>query len=177
MRTRLLFAILTLMLPACGPLMLPMIPRLDEEQQKQVDTAWHNMLTPSDRLSRETLLDTLSSSYFYAAGIDRADYRAEKQVDNLQVVMEIHFNRTHPAADAFYVNIYEPDGKLLRSERYSRGDVEKMQQDLMLAESAKSATRAFVSASGTCRRSADSSSTSITSTCPPKCAHCWVRSE
>ena len=34
----------------CGPVTVPMVQRLPEDGQRQVDEIWQNMLTPPDRL-------------------------------------------------------------------------------------------------------------------------------
>ena len=45
----------------CGPMISPLTVRLDADQQKMVDGMWNNMLTPTDRLDRELLLDVLNA--------------------------------------------------------------------------------------------------------------------
>lgn len=125
MRTLLL--LLALALPGCGPILTPMIPRLTEEQQSQVDQMWQNLLTPPTRVSHETLLDVLMNHMLYSFGTDRATYRAEKVVRNHLVLMEITFDRHRPNFDRFTVAVHGPDGSLLRQDHYSRQDIENLQ--------------------------------------------------
>src|SRR6266571_3507808 len=65
----------------CGPMISPLTVRLDADQQKMVDGMWNNMLTPTDRLDRELLLDVLCQSWLFQIGVDRLHLTSEKGYD------------------------------------------------------------------------------------------------
>lgn len=109
-------------LTACGPMVSPMVPRLSDEEQKVADQEWHNLVTPPDRLDRDVLYCALTMFQLYQLGVDRADFHSEKRVGDMRVVMDVRYLKDVPNADAFYITIYDLDGKVLRSERYSRDD-------------------------------------------------------
>ncbi len=132
MRNILSLLLLTLSVAGCGPLFVPMPPRLDPDEQKQADESWHNMLTPPDRVDREALLGALTFFEMYQSGIDRLDFHSEKHVDEKRVVMDIHFQRENPDDDAFYVTVFGSNGRVLRTERYSRDEVEKLRFNLAM---------------------------------------------
>jgi hypothetical protein len=110
----------------CGRVMpVPMVDRLEPEKQFEVDVAWHNMLTPPDRLDRTLLLDVLLLHQFHAHGVDRLRLTSEKWLVGGVVVMEVVFERDDPARDAFWVTYQDDSGNVLRQERYSRVDIEE----------------------------------------------------
>ena len=117
---RLTLIAFTLLLASCGPFVMPMFHRLDDEQQAAADQVWHNMLTPANRLDRQTLLDTVCVNYLYGTGIDRASYHAEKRVDHQLVTLDITFDRERPLQDEFSIAVIGGDGRVLRKETWSR---------------------------------------------------------
>jgi hypothetical protein len=108
----------------------PMPPRLEADEQKKIDEAWDNALTPVDKLDRQATLDTLIVSQAFQAGVDRLDFRSEKKFSGGLVVMEIHFDRTKPNDDRFEVTIRDLADKELRHLVYNRAEVETAYRDL-----------------------------------------------
>jgi hypothetical protein len=115
----------------CGPMVSPMVPRLDAVQQKTADEEWHNLVTPPERADRDVLFVALTFNQLFQTGVDRADFHSEKKIDDKRVVMDIHFWREAPNEDAFYVTIYDHDGAVLRAERYSRDDYVRLNMKLL----------------------------------------------
>src|SRR3954470_11170730 len=95
----------------CGPMFLPMNLRLDEEQQKQIDAVWDNMLTPVNRVEHETLLDVTVSFWLYQWGVDRMHLVSEKYFAGGKVVMEIDCERASPASDQFTITVLNERGQ------------------------------------------------------------------
>jgi hypothetical protein len=114
-----------LCLGACGPLVLPMVHRLNKDEQEKVDQVWVNMLNRPKPLDRQVLLDAVSMYYLYGTGVERATYHAEKQVGEELVVMEVNFDQRRPGRDSFSIAIFGPDGRTIRQETYSRAEVEE----------------------------------------------------
>jgi hypothetical protein len=109
----------------CGPMQAPLPARLDAETQKKVDESWDRAFTPADRLGHQDLLDVMVGTQAYQLGVDTFALRAEKRVAGGRVVMEVVFDRARPADDRFEVSVYDAAGKLVRSERYSRPEIEE----------------------------------------------------
>jgi hypothetical protein len=133
MRTRLLpaLALAAVTLVGCGPMGSgPMPPRLEPDEQKKIDDAWDQALTPVDHLDRQATLDTLIVSQAFQAGVDRLEFRSEKKFSGGVVVMEIHFDRARPNDDRFEVSVRDPAGKELRRLVYTRAEVEAAYRDL-----------------------------------------------
>jgi hypothetical protein len=133
MRTRLLTALALAIVPlvGCGPMGSgPMPPRLDADEQKKIDDAWDNALTPVDNLDRQATLDTLIVSQAFQAGVDRLEFRSEKKFTGGLVVMEIHFDRAKPNDDRFEVTVRNQAGKELRHLVYNRTEVETAYREL-----------------------------------------------
>ena len=101
-----------------------MVLRLEEKHQALVDQAWSNMLTPVERLDRMLLLDTIIAHRFHEVGVDRLHLLSEKDLPGGTVHMEVFFNRQKPEADLFVVTYRDHAGRMLRSEKYDREDVE-----------------------------------------------------
>jgi len=118
-------------LPACGLLPQPMVPRLSDDQQAQVDQLWVNVVTPPEHADRQTFLDVISVYSLYNAGLDTVRYHAEKRVGDRLITMDVNFDKDRPARDEFIVELYSRDGILLRRERYDRHDVEQSLPQLM----------------------------------------------
>jgi hypothetical protein len=131
---RLTISVLCLACLGCGPMLVPMVPRLCEKQQKDVDDAWNNMFSPPGRLGRTLLLDVVLSHWYYQYGVDRLHLISEKRVGGGLVVMEIYFDQARPALDAFTVTYYDKDGVERRRERYSRADIEHRNEAIGRAE-------------------------------------------
>ena len=129
-----LFALASLSIIAfvgCGPMGSgPMPPRLEVDEQKEIDEAWDSALTPVDKFDRQATLDTLIVSQAFQAGVDRLDFRSEKKFSGGLVVMEIHFDRTKPNDDRFEVTVRDPAGKELRHLVYNRSEVETAYREL-----------------------------------------------
>ena len=121
----------------CGPMQTPMPPRLDPDSQKQVDDSWDKAFEPVGRFDHQGLLDVMVGVQAYQLGVDSFALRSEKQFAGGKVVMEVNFNRHKPDGDRFEVTVYDPAGKLLRSERYSRKEVEATHADLSANPSPK----------------------------------------
>ena len=109
----------------CGPMKVPLPARLDDETQKKVDKSWDRAFTPADRLAHQDLLDVMVGTQAYQLGIDTFALRAEKRVAGGRVVMEVAFDRARPGDDRFEVSVYDDAGKLVRSERYSRQEIDE----------------------------------------------------
>jgi hypothetical protein len=126
-------AILLLLISgAClGPIGQPMAARPRDDQQKQVDTSWDNMLSRPDRLDRQLLLDVITSNQLHHFGVDRLTLRSEKAVRGGKVVMEVNYDRMHPEQDEFVVRCLDSKGMETRRERYSRHDVESSVKKLI----------------------------------------------
>lgn len=129
----LLIGVATLTIVGCGPLHTPMPPRLDEETQAKVDVAWNDAFTPPDRLDRQALLDAFVETQAYQNGVDRLMLRSEKWLRQGLLVMEIHFDRLLPDNDRFEVTLYDQTNHVVRSERYSRVEIETAYADLFPA--------------------------------------------
>ena len=131
---RLLFAALVLSiapLVGSGPMGSgPMPPRLEADEQKKIDDAWENALTPVDHLDRQTTLDTLLVAQAFQAGVDKLTFHSEKKFSGGVVVMEIHFDRTKPNDDRFVVTVRDVGGKELRHLVYNRTEVESAYHEL-----------------------------------------------
>jgi hypothetical protein len=107
----------------CGPTTYPMIDRLSEEDQKQVDTSWVNMFAPPDRLDRTLLLDVLLASQFHQRGVDRTTMVSEKEVGTDRAVMTMRFDRKNPAFDEFTIALVDDQGRERRRERYTADEI------------------------------------------------------
>lgn len=121
---------LLLAFAGCGPLQTPMPPRLDTEAQKDVDASWDKAFAPIGRFDHQGLLDVMVGVQAYQMGVDSLEFRSEKSIAGGKVVMEIHFDRAKPESDRFDVTLLDGTGKLLRSERFSRKEVEETYREL-----------------------------------------------
>jgi sulfite reductase beta subunit-like hemoprotein len=128
------FASLAIVLCGCTTLPVPMVPRVDDETQGKVTAAWTAMLSPVNRLDRQTLLDAIINYQFHEMGVERFSARVEKTFDGGTVVMEIQFDRARPAADRFVVEVFDKGWRLIRRESYSREDVENTVRALSLPD-------------------------------------------
>jgi len=109
----------------CGPLTVPMVQRLEEKDQQQIDEAWSCMLSPPDRLDRTVLLDTIISFQLYQLGVDSLRMVSDKSVDGGTVVMEVRFDRGEPDHDEFTFVYRDARGRDVRRESYTRSEVEE----------------------------------------------------
>jgi predicted small lipoprotein YifL len=124
MRLVVLITLPAILLSGCkGPLGLPMVERLSDEQQQHVDEAWQNMLTPVDRLDRTLLLDSLLMNQFHHYGVDRLCMTSEKNVADGRVVMAVRYERSSPNLDEFELTYVDGEGNELRRERYTHEEV------------------------------------------------------
>lgn len=115
---------LGLALSGCGPLQTPLPPRLDDEHQKSIDESWDKALSPVDRFNNQSLLDTLVITQGYQLGVDKLEFRSEKNFSGGVVVMESRFDRQAPERDLFTVTVQDRQGRALRQERYTREQIE-----------------------------------------------------
>lgn len=109
----------------CGPMSRPIPERLSEDAQKQVDEAWEAALTPTNKHDRQTWLDVMVGAYAYQAGVDQFEFRSVKKWSGGTVVMAAKFDRAKPADDRFTLTVNDQAGKPLRTEAYTREDVEE----------------------------------------------------
>jgi len=135
MRTVLATVMLVLLatLAGCGPLFVPMLPRLEPAEQAKVDQMWDNLLTPVQRVDHQTLLDANVRYWMYTVGVDRMRMTSEKHFTGGKAVMEIDCDRANPDADQFTITIFDDRGRTLRRERYSRAEVEESSRMLTYA--------------------------------------------
>jgi hypothetical protein len=126
------FVIASVLIGCGGPLQTPMPPRLDDDGQKTIDDAWEKALAPVNRHDHQTLLDLLMVSQAYQAGVDKLTFHSEKWFSGGTVAMDIHFDRLAPDQDRFEVKVTDKEGRLLREEPYSRGEVEKTYRELFV---------------------------------------------
>ncbi len=117
-------------LAGCGPMIAPMPARLDVDLQKQIDAEWEKSLTPIDKHDHQMWLDVFVGTGVYQHGVDKLYFRSEKSYSGGLVVMEVHFDRALPNDDRFEVKVIDPNGKILRAERYGREAVEKTYREL-----------------------------------------------
>ncbi len=109
--------VMAFLLTGCGPLFTPMTSRLTPDDQRQIDAIWDNMLTPVNRLDRQTLLDATIVGWLYQLGVDRLRLVSEKFLTHGKVVMEIDCDRASPDSDEFIVTVLDDRGQTLRRER------------------------------------------------------------
>jgi hypothetical protein len=109
----------------CGPMKTPLPDRFSEEGQKVIDDSWNRAFTPPDKLTHQELLDVMVGTQAYQLGVDTFMLRAEKRFAGGKVVMEVWFDRARPDDDRFEVSVYDTAGKLLRTERYTRKEIDE----------------------------------------------------
>jgi hypothetical protein len=94
--------------------------RLSPADQQQVDSIWDNMLTPAQRVDRDTLLDAIVLNQLHDVGVDEIHMCSKKKLTDERVVaMEVRFARDDPAADQFTFTLKNRWGWTLRKERYT----------------------------------------------------------
>ena len=114
----------------CGPMTRPIPERLNDDDQKQLDAAWDAALAPTNKHDRQTWLDVMVGAYAYQVGVDQFEFRSVKKWSGGTVVMEAKFDRAKPAEDRFTITVNDTNGKTLRTEAYTREDVERTVKDL-----------------------------------------------
>ena len=117
-------ALLALLLSGCGPMVMPMTPRMTPEDQRALDEMWNNMLTPVSRVDHQTLLDTMIAYWLYQWGVDRLRLSSDKYLSAGKVSMELDCDRANPDSDQFTVTVTDDRGRTVRRERYTRREVE-----------------------------------------------------
>jgi hypothetical protein len=132
LRTSLAFGALMLCTLSCGPLERPMPTRLKDDDQLKIDEAWNRALSPITNHNHQALLDLLVTTSAYEIGVDELFLRSTKRFQAGLVVMELHYNRLIPENDRFVVQVFDPEGKLLRQENYDRAEVEKTNKELSM---------------------------------------------
>lgn len=130
MRVSGLVALVLLAAGCRGPLPTPMVERLSEAQQLEVDAAWNNLFTPIDRVDREVLLDAIVLHQLHQSGVDSLRLVAEKALDGGRVIMEIRFDRARPEDDVFLLTCLDFMGFAVRHERWSGDEVRQRVADL-----------------------------------------------
>ena len=116
---RIVVLLQALLLAGCGPLMFPMVSRLPPQEQKRVDSAWDAMLSPVDRLDRQTLLDCIVFMQLHQTGVDRLTMRSTKQTAAGEVEMTVDFDRDRPDKDQFTFRLSRPWRGTQRFEQWS----------------------------------------------------------
>ncbi len=109
---------------------IPLPQRFDPELQKEIDTSWNRAFSPADKLGHQDLLDVMVGTQAYQLGVDTFMLRAEKRFVGGKVVMEVGFDRARPDDDRFMVSVYDAAGKLVRTERYARAEIDTTYRDL-----------------------------------------------
>jgi hypothetical protein len=104
--------------------------RLENEDQLKIDEAWNRALSPITNHNHQAWLDILVTTAAYEIGVDELFLRSTKRFQAGLVVMELHYNRLIPENDRFVVQVFDPEGKLLRQENYDRAEVEKTNKEL-----------------------------------------------
>jgi hypothetical protein len=81
---------------------------------------WDSMLTPAQRLDRDTLLDAIVLNQLHDVGVDEIHMCSTKKLtDGRVVVMNVQFERDDPATDQFTFALKNRWGWTLRKERYT----------------------------------------------------------
>ncbi len=125
---RLMSMLLFMSVTGCSAILTsgPMPERLSPEEQARVDSSWNNAFNPPNRIDRTLLLDVLRTYQLYWHGIDRIDARIEKNLPQGRVVMSLHYDRRLADNESdFIVTAYDKIGNVLRTERYSRADIDE----------------------------------------------------
>jgi hypothetical protein len=98
-----------LLAAACGPLIVPMVDRLNERWQLEFEQGWKNMIAAGPDLDRQGRLDAMVATFAFQRGIDRLEFRSEKEIDDQPVVMEIRYDRSCPEHDAFDITVFDAE--------------------------------------------------------------------
>ena len=119
------FAAVLAGVPGClGPLMVPMVRPLSEEQQDQVEQAWSNICTPPGKLDRMLLLDVLIAGQLHEAGVDSLVLTSRKTVrGGGSALMELRYDRRDPNAATYAVTFLDAQGRLARRELYTPEEI------------------------------------------------------
>jgi len=131
-RIFILFCSLGVALSGCGPLQTPLPARLDDEHQKSVNESWDKALSPPNRFNSQSLLDILLTTGAYQNGVDKLEFRSEKNLSNGLAIMEIRFERSAPERDLFTITVQDRQGKVLRQERYDREQIETTYREMFI---------------------------------------------
>jgi hypothetical protein len=124
------FCGLFLTVAGCGPMRTTLPVRLDDEGQKKIDESWNKAFADLGQIDHQQLLDIFVGTGAYQLGVDKLYLRSEKRTAGGLVVMEINFDRAAADQDRFEVSAFDPAGKLIRSEKYNRKEVEQTHADL-----------------------------------------------
>jgi hypothetical protein len=128
--TAFLVCALVLLTSSCGPLQAPLPVRLDDDSQNKVDQAWEKALAANPPVGNQALLDALLLSHAYQGGVDRLQFRSEKEFSGGLVIMEVEYDRRAPDKDRFDVQVVNKAGKALRVERYGRVQIDRTRREL-----------------------------------------------
>lgn len=119
---------LTLTFLGCGPMQTPLPQRLEPDVQRDLDASWNKAFSPVGRFDHQSLLDIMVGFHAYQLGVDTLTFRSEKSIASGKVVMEVHYERTKPDADRFDVAFLDLAGKVVRTERFTRSEIEETVQ-------------------------------------------------
>ena len=121
---RIALPLIFVVLAGCGPMARPMVVRIEEKDQVQINEAWENMLSPPGQLDRILLLDTVMAYQLYQVGTDRVYFGSDKHLRDGVVTMEVFFDRRSPESDRFTIRYVNSNGQQQRYETYTRQQVD-----------------------------------------------------
>lgn len=113
-----------------GPLLVPMVKRLDAPQQARIDKGWNELAAPRNATPRQELLDAIVVFQLFQSGVDSMSFRSEKRTATGLVVMDIHFERDRPENDRFVLTIRDDESGEVRREAYQREEIEQTIREL-----------------------------------------------
>lgn len=132
-RNLLACASISVALTACGPMTRVLPTPLDGASQREVDAAWTHLLSPVDRANRDELLNVIAMTGAYQLGVERLEFRSQKQYANGTVIMEVRHDRLAPQDDRVTVIVLDKAGVEQRREQYTRTEVEQVYAEMSLA--------------------------------------------
>ena len=121
---RIALPLIFVVLAGCGPMARPMVVRIEEKDQVQINEAWENMLSPPGRLDRILLLDTVMAYQLYQVGTDRVYFGSDKHLRDGVVTMEVFFDRRSPESDRFTIRYVNGRRQQELYETYLRQEVD-----------------------------------------------------
>ena len=114
----------------CAPIAVPLPQRLTDVERASITDEWVRVLDAPRPVGRQALLDLLLLQCVYYFGMDRIDYRAEKDLASGRLVIEVHADAAHRDADSLTLTRSGPDGSVVRVERWTRAEVERTSDEL-----------------------------------------------
>lgn len=126
-----LLALILLMGTGCGQIIVaPMPVRLEAEQQQAMERGWAQFCAAGVDAERQVLLDAILARQAWHLGVDELTCKSEKSVGLHTVRMVARFDRTDPDSDRFEIRILGPFRIPLRSETFSRAEIEESCQTI-----------------------------------------------